>query len=137
MIEIAPGDPRPLFRQIVDGIHRKIATGELLPGSRLPSVRALAMQLTINPNTVAKAYAELTAEGTIESAKGVGLFVSDRRQRLSDAERERRLGDAVQQLVSAVLPLGFEVETIVERVARELEPLSARETPRSERTDGK
>jgi GntR family transcriptional regulator len=124
VIEIVTGDPRPLFRQIVDGIHRKIATGELPAGSRLPSVRSLAMQLTLNPNTVAKAYAELVAEGAIESLKGVGLFVSAPRQRLSADERERRLDEAVQQLVSAVLPLGFEVGTVVERVARELTPLT-------------
>ena len=86
-------------------------------GSRLPSVRALGLQLTINPNTVAKAYAKLTTEGLIEPLKGVGLFVATPRQRLSQAERERRLEDAVQQLISAVLPLGFNGEEIVERVA--------------------
>ena len=128
VIEIAPGDSRPLFRQIVDGIHRKVATGELAAGSRLPSVRALAMQLTINPNTVAKAYAELTAEGLIDSLKGVGLFVAERRQRLSEAERRRRLDEAVEQLVGAVLPLGLEVDEIVERVRRELAPLTSHQT---------
>lgn len=125
MIEIATGDPRPLFRQIMDGIRRKVAAGELAEGSRLPSVRALAMQLTINPNTVAKAYAELTAEGLVEPQKGVGLFISARRQRLSVAERRRRLDEAVEQMVSAVLPLGFEVDEIVERLRRELEPLTS------------
>jgi GntR family transcriptional regulator len=123
VIEVAPGDPRPLFRQIVDGIRRKVAAGELEEGSRLPSVRALAMQLTINPNTVAKAYAELAAEGLIESHKGVGLFISGRRQRLSTAERRRRLDEAVEQFVGAVLPLGYELDEVVERLRRELEPL--------------
>ena len=54
----------------------KIATGELAPGDQLPSVRGLAQQLTINPNTVAKAYAELTAEGWLESRQGLGLYVA-------------------------------------------------------------
>ncbi len=125
MLELTTGDPRPLFRQIVDGIRRQVATGELAEGSRLPSVRALAMQLTINPNTVAKAYAELTTEGLIESSKGVGVFISARRQRLSAAERRRRLDEAIEQLVSAVLPLGYDVEEIVDRVRRELEPLTS------------
>jgi GntR family transcriptional regulator len=120
VIEIATGDPRPLFRQIVDGIRRKVVSGELPAGNRLPSVRALAMQLTINPNTVAKAYAELTAEGVIEAQKGVGLFVAARRQRLSDEERQRRLDEAIDQMVSAVLPLGYEPDEVAERLRREL-----------------
>lgn len=62
MIQIATGDTRPIVRQIVDAVRMQIATGELQPGDQLPSVRGLAQQLTINPNTVAKAYAELTTE---------------------------------------------------------------------------
>ncbi|WP_346948977.1 GntR family transcriptional regulator, partial [Dyella sp.] len=60
MIDIATGDVRPISKQIVDAVRLKVATGELTPGWQLPSVRGLAQQLTINPNTVAKAYAELT-----------------------------------------------------------------------------
>ena len=63
MIQIATGDPRPISKQIVDAIRMKIATAELARGDQLPSVRGLAQQLTINPNTVAKAYAELVNEG--------------------------------------------------------------------------
>ena len=128
MIEIASGDPRPLFRQIVDGIRRKVATGELAEGSRIPSVRALAMQLTINPNTVAKAYAELTADGIISAHKGVGLFVAARRQRLSAGERRRRLDEAIAQMVSAVLPLGFSPAEVAGRVRDELEAIAFPET---------
>ena len=74
MIQIATGDPRPISKQIVDGIRMKVATGELELGMQLPSVRGLAQQLTINPNTVAKAYAALTAEGWLESRQGLGLM---------------------------------------------------------------
>lgn len=130
MIEISVGDPRPLFQQIVDAIRRQVATGKLSEGSRLPSVRALAMQLTINPNTVAKAYAELAGEGLVESRKGVGLFVAARRQRLSDDERRRRLDEAVDQLVSAVLPLGYAADEVVDRLRRELEALHLPEDER-------
>ncbi|MEO1082803.1 MAG: GntR family transcriptional regulator [Acidobacteriota bacterium] len=59
MNHIATGDARPIFQQIVDGLRLKIATGELEPGTRLPSVRALAQELTINPNTVARAFTQL------------------------------------------------------------------------------
>ena len=125
MFEITTGDSRPIFRQIVDGARRRIASGELPPGTRLPSVRGLAMQLTINTNTVAKAYAELTADGLIESRAGVGLFVSEPRQRLSDAERERRLDEALRKFVGSVISLGFPPEEIAERLMDELEPLAS------------
>lgn len=125
MIQIVTGDARPVFRQIVDGLRMKIATGDLAPGSRLPSVRGLALQLTVNPNTVVKAYAELTTEGLIESRKGVGVFVCEPRQVLSDEERERRLDEAVRQLVRDVVSLGFEPEEIVEKLRQRLEAISS------------
>jgi GntR family transcriptional regulator len=132
VIDVLPGDPRPPFRQIVDGIRRKVAAGELPPGTRLPSVRALALQLDVNPNTVAKAYAELTSEGLVAPHKGIGLFVTGRRHLLAPEERERRLGEAIRQLVSAVLPLGVPADEVVERVRRELAPLCAAHHDRSE-----
>ena len=85
LIQIATGDPRPISKQIVDGVRMKIATGELAVGAQLPSVRGLAQQLTINPNTVAKAYAELTGDGWLEARQGLGLYVATPRQRLSKA----------------------------------------------------
>ncbi|MEM7050151.1 MAG: GntR family transcriptional regulator [Acidobacteriota bacterium] len=127
MIQVVTGDARPVFRQIVDGLRMKIATGELSPGTRLPSVRGLALQLTINSNTVAKAYAELTSEGLIESRKGVGVFVCEPRQRLSDDERRRRLDEALQHFVSAVVALGYSPQEILARLSSELEPLVAKE----------
>lgn len=126
MIQVVTGDPRPIFKQIVDGIRLKIASGEMPPGTRLPSVRALAMQITVNVNTVAKAYLELTADGLIESQKGVGVFVCEPRQRRSDPERQRLLDEAVAHFVSDVIPLGFSPAEIVDRLNRELEPLTNR-----------
>ena len=125
MIQIATGDSRPIGKQIVDAVRMKIATGELKTGDQLPSVRGLAQQLTINPNTVAKAYAELTSEGWLESRQGMGLYVAAPRQRLSDLERERRLDDAIDRFVHDVIPLGFppdEVQARVEHEFRQLVP---------------
>jgi GntR family transcriptional regulator len=121
MISIVTGDPRPIFRQIVDGLTLKIVSGELPPGTKLPSVRSLAMELLINPNTVARAYAELTIEGLIESRHGVGVFVCERRLRLHDLERDRRLEEALQLFVASVLSLGFDPDEILERVGAALE----------------
>ena len=120
MLQIATGDPRPINRQIVDGVRRLIASGELPVGAALPSVRGLAQQLTINPNTVAKAYGELTAEGWLDARAGLGLFVATPRQRLSEHERARRLDDAVQRFVGDVIGLDYPSGAIVERVAGEL-----------------
>jgi GntR family transcriptional regulator len=121
MLQIATGDPRPINRQIVDGVRRLIANGELPVGAALPSVRGLAQQLTINPNTVAKAYSELTAEGWLDARAGLGLFVAIPRQRLSDDERSRRLEDAVQRFVGDVIGLDYPAATVLDRVAGELD----------------
>ena len=126
MIQIATGDPRPIGRQIVDAVRMKIATGELKAGDQLPSVRGLAQQLTINPNTVAKAYAELTTEGWLESRQGMGLYVAAPRQRLSDLERERRLDDAIDRFVHDVIPLGFPPDEVQARVGHEFRQLVPR-----------
>lgn len=120
MLQIATGDPRPINKQIVDGVRRLIASGELPVGAALPSVRGLAQQLTINPNTVAKAYSELTAEGWLDARAGLGLFVATPRQRLSNEERSRRLDDAVQRFVGDVIGLDYPSDTVLDRVAEEL-----------------
>lgn len=128
MIQIATGDTRPIVRQIVDAVRMQIAIGELQVGDQLPSVRGLAQQLTINPNTVAKAYAELTTEGWVDSRQGLGLFVAPQRQRLSDAERERRFDEAVQRFVNDVVPLNATIEEVHERMDAEFRALAPRKT---------
>lgn len=121
MLQIVTGDPRPINRQIADGVRRLIASGELPVGAVLPSVRGLAQQLTINPNTVAKAYGELTAEGWLDARAGLGLFVAVPRQRLSMDERERRLDEAVQRFAGDVIGLDYPASTVLDRVAGELD----------------
>lgn len=128
MIQVATGDPRPISKQIVDGVRMKIATGELTLGAQLPSVRALAQQLTINPNTVAKAYSELTTEGWLEARQGLGLFVATLRQRLSESERERRLDEAVQHFVHEVVALDYKPDEVLARLKFELSVLTPKKT---------
>lgn len=128
LIQIATGDPRPISKQIVDGVRMKIATGELGVGAQLPSVRGLAQQLTINPNTVAKAYAELTGEGWLEARQGLGLYVATPRQRLSQAERDRRMNDAVQSFVHEVAALDYPPERALTRLERALRVLAPKKT---------
>jgi GntR family transcriptional regulator len=128
MLQIVTGDPRPIARQITDGVKRLIVGAELQTGDALPSVRGLAQQLSINPNTVAKAYAELTAEGWLHARAGLGLFVAEQRQRLSDAERARRLDEAVDRFVGDVIGLDYPADAILDRVAGELSHYDAKKT---------
>jgi GntR family transcriptional regulator len=126
LIDIVTGDARPIVRQIADAVRVKISTGEFDPGEQLPSVRGLAQQLGINPNTVAKAYAELTTEGWIEARQGLGLYVAPRRQRLSRGERERRIDDAVQRFVAEVVPLNVSLDDVHARIDAEFASLHRR-----------
>lgn len=125
LLQISPVDPRPITRQITDGIRLQIASGELPVGSQLPSVRGLALQLTINPKTVARAYTDLTNEGWLDSRQGLGLFVATPRQRLSETERERRLTLAVEAFVAEVVGLGFPLEHVLDQVGDTLAPYLA------------
>lgn len=124
LIAIANGDPRPIGRQITDAIRRQIASGELPVGALLPTVRGLAMQLGVNPNTVAKAYGELTTEGWLDARQSVGLFVAPKRQRLSDEERKRRLQEAIRHFVGEIIALDFPAAEIFEAIDAELPPSS-------------
>jgi GntR family transcriptional regulator len=117
---IRTDDPRPIFKQVVDAISLAIAKGELDEGDKLPSVRALAMQLTVNPNTIAKAYAELTLAKLVDARQGMGLFVSTPKQMLNKAERNKRLQQAIHRCVNDVMHLQFSDEEIVRMLATEL-----------------
>ena len=128
MLQIATGDPRPISRQIVDGVRMAVATAELAVGAQLPSVRGLAQQLGVNPNTVAKAYAELAAEGWLESRQGLGLFVAPPRQRLSRAERDKRFDEAVTRFVHEVVALDLGSAEVLARLDAELSALAPRKT---------
>lgn len=123
-IHIATGDTRPIFKQIVDGIRMQIACGNLPVGSKLPSVRGLAMQLTINANTVAKAYNELTTQGLLEARQGLGLFVSQPRQQLSQQEQQKRLDIAIQTLVNEVAYLDYQPQQILDSLSSALDKLA-------------
>jgi GntR family transcriptional regulator len=119
-ISIKTGDPRPIFKQIVDGISMAIATGTLAPGDKLPSVRALGIQLNINPNTVAKAYAELTNQGLVDARQGLGLFASAPKHLLSKEERQKRLHDATRRCATDVMHLHFSDEEVLRSLDKDL-----------------
>lgn len=115
-IRIVAGSTTPIYRQIVDQVTRGVASGELSVGESVPSVRQLARELVINPNTVAKAYAELVDSGFLETQAGKGFFVAKRRQVYTKAERLRRIDESIDQLVHQTLALDIEPEEIVQRL---------------------
>jgi GntR family transcriptional regulator len=131
-LHISTGSPAPIYRQIVDQICRAAASGKLRPDDQLPSVRELAEQLVLNPNTVARAYGELVREGVAESRQGKGVFITERRQVYAGAETKRRLDVAVDQLVNEALFLGVEADEVREALERRL-----RAVKRAPATSGK
>ena len=94
MVHLDYRDARPIYTQIIDGFKEQISTGVLQSGDKLPSVRELAAELAINPNTIQRAYAELEAEGYIYSVAGRGSFVS-----AGDGEHLRRIAELTGRLV--------------------------------------
>ena len=128
MIKIVTGDARPIFKQIVDGVRMQIMTGQLPVGSKLPSVRGLSMQLTVNTNTVAKAYAELLSQGLVESRKGLGLFVIQHKQILNDQERQERLESAIDAMIVEIIGLSFSDDEILQFVQKKLSHLQDKKT---------
>lgn len=124
-IRVSLGANRPIYRQIIDQVQKAAAIGELSVGESLPSVRQLSEQLAINHNTVAKAYSELVRQGVLESQHGRGVFVAKRRQVFSNAERKRRLDDALTVFLAEATPLDFTPEQLHEALAKRLEQMTA------------
>jgi GntR family transcriptional regulator len=114
---------RPLYRQIIDQVHQRVARGELVAGDGLPSVRQLAEELVINHNTVAKAFSELVRDGTLTSQHGRGVFIAERRTVYSAAERKRRLNAAMDAFLADIATLDFPAEHVLSELAKRLEPI--------------
>ena len=110
---ISTGSPTPIYRQLIDQIRLAILRGRLAPGDQLPSVRSLAVTVVINPNTVARAYGELTRDGFIVSQQGKGYFVTRKRQVYTKAHQRRRLAPLVDALVSEAALLEIPADDVV------------------------
>ena len=104
MIRLDYRDARPIYEQVWDGLRSMMVTGVLAAGDKLPSVRSLATELAINPNTIQRAYNELEAEGYIYSVAGKGSFVSGTAD--ADAVRRETLRADVKKLLNELRYLG-------------------------------
>ncbi len=111
----------PVYRQIIDQVRSGMALGTLAAGDQLPTVRQLAVDLAINPNTVMRAYRELELGGLLETHQGTGTFVANRKLERKDAERERQLTQLAHEFAARAGAAGFSVEELLERLG-ELAP---------------
>ena len=122
MFKLDPMSRKSIYEQVIDNLKELIMTGELKEGDKLPSVRDLSKAITVNPNTIQKAYRELERQGYTYTQAGLGTFVSDRRNISCDPlelkKAEKRLEDSLNQLF--YLGLGeAEIEEILERLKGE------------------
>src|SRR6185437_10745035 len=115
----------PVYRHLIDQVRGGIASGLLAVGDQLPTVRQLAVDLSINPNTVVRAYRELEFGGLLESHQGTGTFISAQKMRGAEQERARQLTQIVSDCVARAGAAGFTIEDLLEQL-RELAPQPSR-----------
>jgi len=106
----------PVYRQIIDQVVGGIAAGTLSGGDQLPTVRQAAVDLSINPNTVVRAYRELEIRGVLETQQGTGTFISHQKVKRDEVERQRRLSQLVGEFVSRAGSAGFTVRDLLEQL---------------------
>jgi GntR family transcriptional regulator len=106
----------PVYRQIIDQVHAARASGTIHPGDRLPTVRQLAVDLSINPNTVMRAYRELELTGALTTHQGTGTFITDAKVEPNSAERERKLDRLVAEFVARAGREGFTLKELRSRL---------------------
>lgn len=112
-------DPKsgvPFYRQIIDQIRYGIASGRLEVGEQLPTVRALAVKLKVNLNTVSKSYKELEIQNIIETQQGTGTFIGTQKISLPDKERESKLKEIVNEFVLIASSYGFTIEDLIKKL---------------------
>jgi GntR family transcriptional regulator len=111
----------PVYRQLIDQVQAAVASGVLAAGDQLPTVRQVAVDLAINPNTVSRAYREMEIRGLLDTQQGTGTFVADRKVEYSKDERERMLGQLVGEFVSRAGAAGFTLKQLM-KALKELQP---------------
>ena len=117
MLTVDPGDPTPIYAQLERAIRAEIAAGRLVAGSRLPTVRQLAVDLRINANTVAKVYSELERTGVLTTQRGVGTFVRESAEphaaKATARDRERMLHQMSDRLLADAHAAGLTIDEII------------------------
>jgi GntR family transcriptional regulator len=104
----------PVYRQLIDQVLTAIASGKLAAGDQLPTVRQVAVDLAINPNTVMRAYRELEIRGILSTQQGTGTFITEQKVKAGEAQRRRRLSQMAGELVARAGAEGFNLEELLE-----------------------
>lgn len=125
---VDPLSGMPIYIQIVNQVKRAAASGLLKTGDQLPSVRELASELTVNPNTIAKAYQDLERTGVIETVRGVGTFIAEKEQRVVREERLRVLKGAIDKVLVEAHHLGFNNQEVRELLEQQLKEWKVRDS---------
>ena len=106
----------PVYRQLIDQVRSGIASGSLTAGDQLPTVRQLAVDLAINPNTVMRAYRELELGGLLETHQGTGTFITKKKLERNSPERERQLSQMAGEFAARAGAAGFTLEDLIDRL---------------------
>ena len=106
----------PVYRQLIDQVLVAIAAGQLSPGDQLPTVRQLAVDLSINPNTVVRAYKELEIRGMLTTQQGTGTFITAKKVKADEAQRQKRLSQMVAEFIARVSAEGYTVSDVMDRL---------------------
>lgn len=106
----------PVYRQIIDQVTGGIAAGSLKPGDQLPTVRQLAVDLSINPNTVIRAYRELEIRGVLETQQGTGTFIGSQEVHRDEAERQRLINQLAGEFLARAGSAGITIDELLEAV---------------------
>jgi GntR family transcriptional regulator len=104
----------PVYRQLIDQVLTAIASGKLAAGDQLPTIRQVAVDLAINPNTVMRAYRELEIRGILSTQQGTGTFITEQKVKAGEAQRRRRLAQMAAELVARAGAEGFNLEELLE-----------------------
>ena len=111
-----PASGVPVYRQLIDQVLGGLAAGSLAEGAQLPTVRQVAVDLEINPNTVQRAYRELEIRGVLETQQGTGTFVGRQKPQRNDGERRRQLGRMAGEVAARAGAAGFTVADLIEQL---------------------
>jgi len=117
-LRVSANDGVPIYLQIVNQVKYQVAAQRLAPGEALPSVRKLAEQLVVNPNTVARAYRELEASGVLITRRGSGVYVSDGVSPLARSEQNRILTERIDVLLAEARQMNVELDTLLELIQK-------------------
>ena len=126
LFRLDPSSGVPFYRQIIDQVLLAVGDGRLRPGSQLPTVRQLAVDLSVNLNTVAKAYREMEIRGIVQTQQGTGTFIAAR-EGAKSRERRKALADLVDRFIANGEALGIPLEDLLEALAERAEKARRRE----------